>query len=182
MSKAEFEEFIAKNKNLASSNNKNVEGELKYWRHSIENLYNIIENYMDSYIKSKQANIDYQDIELNEEFSGTYTVKRAIVKISDSTITFNPIGTMLIGSKGRVDVFGPRGKARLVLVKKNISSARDMIKVSIKSPNELSEPPKKSEQSQSEWVWKIASFPPEMRLDELTEDNFFDLLLSLIDA
>jgi hypothetical protein len=44
-----------------------------------------------------------------------------ILKIGRQEIVMTPIGTLLIGAKGRVDVVGPAGRARLVLVNSQAS-------------------------------------------------------------
>ena len=39
-----------------------------------------------------------------------------ILKIGRQEITMTPVGTLLIGAKGRVEVVGPAGRTRLLLV------------------------------------------------------------------
>ena len=71
------------------------------------------------YIDAGSVKIDCKPLSINEEFSGPYDELSMLVYIGKSVVEFRSICTMLIGSKGRVDVVGPSGTARLSLVKKS---------------------------------------------------------------
>ena len=110
MTKSEFDAFVQKQQAEADK----VAGfdpkqQLQEWLDYIDLLYKKINDYMAKYIAANTASITYNDMTLTEDFSGSYSIRRMLLKIGRSTVTFTPIGTMLIGSKGRVDVQGPRG-------------------------------------------------------------------------
>ncbi len=155
--------------------------QLEEWRRYLVELYKKVSDFLNPYTQDESAQIEFRDIELNEDFSGPYTVQQMFIHIGNSTITLRPIGTMLIGSKGRVDVQGPRGTARLVLVNKYVSNARQLVQVKVLDPNSSSPPPEPKPDS-IEWAWKIATPPPEMTFTDLTKNSFFDLILSVADA
>jgi hypothetical protein len=182
--KAEFDKFVQRQKAEAEdATGPDPKQQLQEWRDYLEALYKQIEKYMDSYVADGTAKITFSDIDLNEEFSGPYTMRQMLLKIGRSAITFKPIGTMLIGSKGRVDVQGPRGSARLALVNKSASHASDLIQVTTSIVGRAqSPPPPKRENVKIEWAWKIIVPPPQMRFIELTQDAFFDMILSIADA
>jgi hypothetical protein len=140
-------------------------------------------DYLRTYIDSGAAQIDYRDVRLNEEFSGPYMAKEMILKIGRPTVTFTPIGTMLIGMKGRVDVQGPAGRATLFLLNKLATSAQSLIRVTITRPGQSPPPPPSAEAiRQIEWVWKISTPPPEMKFIELTQEAFFEMVLEVANA
>lgn len=182
MSRTEFDKFVQR---------KNAEEDvvpafdpkrrLDEWIHYLRVLYNTVNEFLAPYIEGGTAQTEIRDISLNEEFSGPYTVQQLLIRIGNSTITLCPIGTMLIGSKGRVDVQGPRGIMRLVLINKNVTHARQLISVRISTPGAPPLPPQPNS-DQIEWTWKIATPPPEMKFIDLTADNFFDMILSVADA
>jgi hypothetical protein len=155
--------------------------QLNEWFHHLDALYAKAGEFLSSYIRHGTARIEFRNIDLNEEFSGPYTVRQLFIHIGNSTIILRPIGTMLIGSKGRVDVQGPRGTARLVLINKKVTHAHQLIRVRISVPGEPPPPPE-PKPDQIEWAWKIASPPPDMKFTDLTEDSFFDMILSVADA
>ena len=84
--------------------------------------------------------------------------------------------TLLIGTKGRVDVTGPTGATRFMLVDKDASRPR--LGVTIQSnprrPPAL-EPPAKP----IDWTWKIVTSPPTVRYIDLTQDSLFRTLLEV---
>ena len=53
---------------------------------------------------------------LNEENLGIYEAPGLKVQIGTGSVTFTPIGSVIIGGYGRVDVSGPRGEVKLVAV------------------------------------------------------------------
>jgi hypothetical protein len=157
--------------------------QLSEWLDYLDALYKQITTYLRTYIDSGAAQIDYRDVRLNEEFSGPYMAKEMILKIGRPTVTFTPIGTMLIGMKGRVDVQGPAGRATLFLLNKLATSAQSLIRVTITRPGQSPPPPPSAEAiRQIEWVWKISTPPPEMKFIELTQEAFFEMVLEVANA
>lgn len=184
MSKSDFDEFVkrqqAEQQEAAAFNPKE---QLDQWLGYLDALYGAITSYLKTYIDSSAAQIEYRDKTLNEDFAGSYVAREMILKIGRATVTFTPVGTMLVGSKGRVDVQGPSGTARLVLVDKLATTARSLIRVTIRSANHPPPPPPSPEAvTQTEWTWKIATPPPEMKFIELTQEAFFNMILSVANA
>jgi hypothetical protein len=68
-----------------------------------------------------------------------------ILKIGRQEITMTPVGTLLIGAKGGVEVVGPAGRTRLLLVSSKASGPTPAVET----------PPKKIK-----WAWKIATSAP----------------------
>ena len=184
MSKSDFDAFVKRQQAEKRAEEAfDPHEQLREWTHYLSTLYQQIEFYLDKYTKNEGAYIEYNTITLNEDFIGDYQVPRLVLKIGRSTITFTPVGTMLIGSKGRVDVKGPRGSARLVLINKRANSARQLISVTITTPGDPPPPVSPSELvRQVEWVWKIATPPPRMEFIDLTDDAFFDMVLAVANA
>jgi len=185
MAKTEFDQFVARQQAEASETEDfNPEQQVKEWKEYLERLYSNVKEYMRPYVENGTAAITLSDIELNEEFSGPYMVRQLQLTIGRSIVAFKPIGTMLIGSKGRVDVLGPRGNARLTLMNKNITSARELIRVrvSVVGSSPARPPERKHQNEVIQWVWKIASPPPDIRFVDLTQQAFFDMVLSVADA
>jgi hypothetical protein len=184
MSKTEFDEFVqrqrAKNQEV---NEFDSQKQLEEWIDYLNQLYDDISGFMRGYICNGDAEIKFRDINLNEDFIGDYTAKELILIIGRSTIIFKPIATMLIGSKGRVDVQGPRGQVRLSLINKKVSSARQLIRVTVTLPGEpVPASPLIEDVNKIEWAWKIVTPAPEIRFIDLTEEAFFDMILSVADA
>ncbi|MFZ1108413.1 MAG: hypothetical protein WAN43_08720 [Rhodomicrobium sp.] len=153
------------------------------WLDYLEKLYARIAEYLDEYIKGGTIKLRYSTIELNEENIGAYKAKRLTVAIGAQEIVFTPVGTLLIGSKGRVDVQGSAGNSRLVLIDKNLTNPKQMFRVTVttippggsKMPSAESAPSPK----EIEWAWKIVSRPPSMQFTELNKETLFELLMEV---
>jgi hypothetical protein len=184
MSKSEFDSFVQQQQTDAEK----VAGfdpkqQLQEWYDYLDLLYKKLDEFMERYVKAKTASLEYDTITLTEDFSGSYPIRRMVLKIGRSTITFTPIGTMLIGSKGRVDVQGPRGGARLILVNKEVSHARQLVNVRVSRPGDPPPPlPTVDDIKNIEWAWKIITPPPEMGFIELTDESFFNMILTVAHA
>ncbi len=131
--------------------------EREEWLQRLRDLYNQIEIYLDDYLKSGAISVSKTNIELNEEDVGSYLAPKLTIKIGRQEISFTPVGTMLIGSKGRVDVYGTGAKGRIVLVRNKDSKAS----------------------KDTEWVWKIGGAPSYATLIPLDKDSLLNLLIEV---
>jgi hypothetical protein len=181
MSNTDFDAFVKRQQvEDEKKDGFDPEKQLREWLDYLNALYEQIKGYLKAYVESGTAKIALRDIQLNEEFSGVYTASELILTIGRSTVTFTPIGTMLIGSKGRVDVQGPLGKARLALVNKAVTNARQLIQITARFVGDPPpSPPPKQAIKHIEWTWKISIPPPEMEFVELTQDAFFNMILTV---
>ena len=181
MSRTDFDDFVKRKRALREDAAVDRDKQLADWREYLDVLYTEIKSFLKKYIDDGTAKIEFRPIELNEEFSGPYEATQMLLHISTSIITFRPVGTMLIGTKGRVDVQGSRGGARLSLIDRKVTEARQLVRVTV-SINGEPPPPAEVKPYKIDWVWKIITPPPEMKFLDLNEDNFFDMILGIADA
>jgi hypothetical protein len=147
------------------------------WLDSLQQLYKSIEEYLCEYIKAGAIKLRDSMIELNEENIGVYKAKRLVIAIGAQEIVFTPVGTLLIGSKGRVDIEGSAGNSRLVLINKNTTHPTQMVRATVRIiPPEGGPTPSPKE---IEWAWKIVSRPPAMRFTELNKETLFEMLMEV---
>jgi hypothetical protein len=185
--KRDFDEFVKrKQAEKAAAASIDWGSQRDEWLNYLNALYAQIESFLEAYLSAGEAQCEYREIPLNEENIGSYTAKQMILKIGRQEVTFTPVGTLLIGMKGRVDVLGPAGKARLVLLDKKATNARSLIKVSVSVVGKGKTPPSPPPVSQPlepiEWAWKIVSRPPEMKFTDLTQEAFFEMILEVANA
>ena len=183
MSKSDFDAFVARQQAEAHDKGYNPQQQLEQWLRHLENLYAQITEYLKPYTSKGTAKVELYDVDIHEEFIGNYKAKAMNLKIGISSVSFTPVGTMLIGTKGRVDVHGPLGKARLVLIDKEVTSARQLIQVSFRRPGDPPpEPLKVKSANEIEWTWKLSTPPPEMNFLDLTQEVFFNMIIAVADA
>jgi len=177
MTNSKFDEFVQQQNNNEDDSVFDPKQQLNEWFDYLDVLYKNITSFMKTYLDKNQAEISYDNITLTEDFSGSYEIRRMLLKIGRSTITFTPIGTMLIGAKGRVNVQGPSGGARLILMNENVTTASQLITVRVSKPGEA--PPALPKAKDINWTWKIMPFAPKRDFIDLTEDSFLEMILTV---
>jgi len=173
----DFDAFVKREQTAAAAEGERVDWarERDEWLGRLKELYDQTESFLAEHIKTGGIKVNYRDIELNEENIGSYRARQMILKIGRQEITMTPVGTLLIGAKGRVEVVGPAGRTRLLLV--NSEAPGPTIKVAVRiggepDPRAVEAPPK-----EIKWAWKIATSPPTIRYIELTQDSLFQALM-----
>ena len=176
--KNDFEAFVKRQQQRASEA-KQVDwlNEREQWLGYLNKLYETIESFLAPYTENGRITHRYREIELNEENIGTYKARQMILKIGGQEIVLTPVGTLLIGSKGRVDVIGPAGRTRLILVDREASAPT--IKVSVHIGGKPQAAPKEPPHKKINWAWKIVTTPPAVRFLELTQESFFRALMEI---
>jgi hypothetical protein len=184
---AEFDNFVKRQQQLAAqaTAEKQIpfdpQKEVADWVGRLNALFVQVNNFLDEYIAAGSISTKLEDIELNEEFSGPYIAPKMIIRIGLDEIKLIPIGTMLIGSRGRVDVVGRAGTSRLLLVNKKAASAAQLVSVTIVD-QKTSVPAKAPASQPIEWAWKIVSRPPALTFIELNKESFLEIMLEVSNA
>ncbi len=148
------------------------DSELDYWMKRLAELYDTIADFLDPYIEDETVSLTYSPLVLTEENIGTYQTREMHIAIGRQIVTLRPVGTMLIGTKGRVDILGSAGRSRFMLTDKEATGARGLVRVSVGGVIPPNHPP-------IDWVWKIVGSPPAIRVTELTKDTLFQVLMEV---
>lgn len=172
MTKNAFSKFVSDQGKAADD--KSVDDELVEWLAFLSELYVRTENSLLDYLQPGVLEVRYSPIELHEELVGTYSAEQQIILVGKNTVRLTPIGTFLIGTKGRVDMEGPRGVARLILAPKG-ATAPQVSFSSTTNPTTSPSPP-------IEWVWKFSTPPPQIRYTELTDETFRTALMRVVNG
>lgn len=147
------------------------------WLRHLNELYDQIEAFLAKYIKKGEIKLNYDDITLTEEDIGSYGAREMILKIGRQEIRLTPIGTRLIGIKGRVDVKGPAGRTRFLLV--NSEESGPTIKVTVNYSGKAEPRAEEDGPKRIKWAWKIATSPPTIQYIELTPESLFQALMEV---
>jgi lysyl-tRNA synthetase class II len=178
MGKKDLQAFIAAKDKIDKTKEIDWTKKKDDWLEKLNKLYADIESWLNDFEKDV-ISIKYIDKEINEEHIGMYSARKMILRIADEQVVLDPVGTLLIGAAGRVDMIGKNGKVKFVLVP--ASSKGIQIKVTIKAEGE---PEKAAEDTQNtakeDWVWKIATPPPSIKYLEIDSDSFSDALLEVV--
>ncbi|WP_371331813.1 hypothetical protein [Klebsiella quasipneumoniae] len=162
--------------------------QIKEYQELVEQLYTLTLSSIDELIREGLIQVDREKINIHEEALGDYEIDMLLLSINHKKIKFVPAGTMLIGSKGRVDVFGPFGSEKFMLIRKGLKKPGDLIKVTVQindpknSPSSEREEPRKK-LTVDDWEWKtLPSDNRWMKFDDVTSDTITDLIMRLING
>lgn len=180
---SDFDNFVNRQKEIVEAEKINEidwEKVKEQWISRIDDLYNKFENYLSKWINENSVYIEYEQIPMFEEKLGSYTVKQLSITIGKHKILFKPIGTLLIGAYGRIDIEGPFGSARIVLVDAKAKSFSDLLNIRViinGAPEENELPKKQTKEPMLEW--KIVGKPPSNYLSVLDKESFITLIMEV---
>lgn len=145
------------------------EAEKKAWLGMVNDLYTRLTGFLKPYIEAGQISIDFHDAEISEEHLGVYSVPVATIVIGSKTVTLEPVGTIQVGSRGRIDVIGNLSRAQLILFERGavaqllpssgVGKARQGIKPL----------------AEGLWMWKIVT----RDTVDLTREAFLNLIVEV---
>lgn len=150
------------------------------WLQYLADFYNKVEKFLGEYRESGDVAFNYDEKDIREELIGQYRVRSLRIRIKDKDVVLDPVGTNLIGAKGRVDMIGDAGTVKFVLVDRRLNGPG--LSVAIKTQGKPREVEEEKEAEGIEWAWKIATPPPRIKYIEVNAESFFDALMEVINA
>jgi len=154
------------------------------WIKEVNAFLSQTKGYLGKY--KDRVNMTEQDHMINEEYLGTYSTRKLIVKFNHDTVVFTPVGRNVIGAKGRIDMEGKAGTVKFVLVGEDSKTPQILTAIITNEEDQKeydNQIKKLSEVSKlGKNVWKIATPPPKIQYLELNEDSFFDALMEVING
>ena len=147
------------------------------WKEHLDEFYQLAEGFLQKYLDQGKVQITRVTKQINEEYIGNYDVESLEVQIGTIKICFDPIGTRILGAKGRVDMLGPHGTVKFVFVSEAASSPA--IRVIQGTSSEVMDEPK---DGVDEWAWKIRTRPPNVKYIELEEESFLSAIMEVANA
>lgn len=181
MSKATFEQFLNDNvsKKQEEEEQFNPEKEKHEWLNFIKIFYDQVNEWLKPFVEDGRMQTNFVQNNLTEEYIGTYSVDNMEVMFAGQKLTFAPIGTLLIGTKGRIDLIGPKGSVQFILVDQDSTELK--VKVTMRSASTPA--PKEEPSKKIEWTWKIIErTSSRIKYIDFSEDNFFDALMGLVNG
>ena len=185
MSTKTFDEFVQRRLNEAQTNEsgKDVDWDRRRedWIRSLSDLYATMERYLKKYTDAGQISVERDMLQIAEDYLGSYKVETLTFQIGNDKVVAKPIGALMIGAAGRVDLIGARGTLRLVLLKKEEPTFRTKIEIGERVDKKANKP-HISGREIKESGWYIATLPPRVSATPLSADTFRDALVELSDV
>lgn len=111
----EFDQFLAAQK-ADKIKHGNLSDRKAQWLEKIDALYALVDQLLAPYFANGSMERATSMTDVREELLGAYKAPTLTIDMGGSSIRFVPIGTILLGAPGRVDLVGMRGSVRFVLV------------------------------------------------------------------
>jgi len=177
MSKKEFSDFINRQRPPVAKDEKPVDwgAEKEQWLKYLNELYQMVEAFLKEFIENGSIVFEYKRLVLSEENIGEYEVRVMVLTFGTNQIKLTPIGTLLIGTKGRVDMTGPKGTVRMILADKDSTGIKIIVRML-----DANAPAVQEEAKPINWEWKVVvTNAPGMSYQKLTQDTFFNALMEV---
>lgn len=187
-SMGKLEDFIDNIEKKEGNTGFDAEGVIRLFRQRVEDFYCRVEqDWLKSLIDSGKIHCTREGIAVTEESLGTYPMDEMVIKFFRFTIRLTPIGTILIGSPGRIDMTF-EGKSRmLVLVDRRITCAAEQIVIRERfvdgqQADDEEEQAEVEEKPKPEYVWKYIDDPREYTYAVLDKESFQNLIVELVNG
>jgi hypothetical protein len=182
MSKIDFENMLSKHNEKTKQQQEILEKEKEEWLAFIQQFYDSVELWLKPYLEKGQLSYNYEKITLTEEEIGSYEVNVMKINFAGQQIKLEPTGTMLIATKGRINMEGVRGNVVFMLADK--SSQGIDIKITtttfVEGKPLQNKMPEKIQEREPDWTWKIVlKERRKIAFDDFNEENFFNALMEV---
>lgn len=187
MNKTDFEQFL-KNSAVAKKEEAPIDwdGQRQEWLNFIDAFYSNVEEWLDDYKQQNLVEYVYTNKNITEDYIGSYDAKKMDLILVGNRLTFEPIGTLLIGAKGRIDLIGPKGTIKFLLVdklSKGVTFRFTTTVIEEDGSEKTIDSGKGIQKKEPEWTWKILERnTPRVSYVEFTQENFFQALMELVNG
>lgn len=130
-----------------------------WWQNKVGELETQVKEWLRPLIDSGTIKFSQWTVRITEETLGTYSIPTVQIELRHRNLWLRPIGSVIVGGFGRINVDGPAGNAMLIL-----TNERDDI-----------QPDKR--RAEAEWFIAHPKRPTELRI--LTRESFEQLFTDL---
>ena len=146
------------------------------WLQELEDLFARMEGHLKPYTQAGEIEIERTPIQLREDQLGTYNAEKVTFTIGREKIVAKPIGTLLIGASGRVDLSGWRKTVKIVLLAKG----GPVLTTKVKAGGVTEESSRSMVRGDvDEAGWYIETPPPESIVVAFGGDSFRDAIMEV---
>jgi len=177
MTNTSFDDFIKQRSEVSKKAEIDWQAECDKWKKHLSEFHDKVEGFLKPYTDSHKLKVTRKKVDLHEEYIGSYKADALDILLGNTKITLKPIGTNIIGAKGRVDMIGPRGIVRFVLVSRDSNGPKISVQIGKQSKEVSSE-----EKIEPILEWKISTSSPRISYMELVEESFQTALMEVVNG
>lgn len=148
------------------------------YKRRVEELYSLItDDWLLDNIKDELISFYREPIIIREERLGEYEINSLILVIEGKKVLLKPYGTILIGTRGRIDISYGMHNGMFILTGENVTSPRAHIVVTINGEKPHK---RKEEENPGKEVWKFVNRDGMMQYISLDKKSFQQILMALM--
>jgi hypothetical protein len=107
-------EFLRSRKEHAAKSEIDWQARKDDWVRSVEGLYALVAKMLRNSIETMDVSVRTLDMEVTEDYIGTYTIPALELIVGGERVEFRPKGALVVGAAGRVDIRGGRDTVTLI--------------------------------------------------------------------
>lgn len=115
----------------SSENEIDWEGRKDAWLRRINELFVDIEKWLKPHLDNRLLEIERTQSVLNEQHIGSYSVPKIEMLAGTDRVSLSPVATLIVGSYGRIDMSGPKGRKLMLVLSDTDQPASIRIRVSV---------------------------------------------------
>lgn len=116
---SDLNDFLKKKLEEKTKKEFNAEEEKKKWITSSDEIINNIRKWVEEPVKNNLVELIDEEVEINEERLGKYKINSLAIRSLWDTVYIRPIGRMILGAIGRIDILSTKGKYSILLTVDN---------------------------------------------------------------
>ena len=168
------------NAEKTAANSFNPQERIDRYKKRVEELYSqITEDWLRKNVEDGLITITREAVTIREELLGSYEVDSLIITIDEKKILLRPYGTILIGTRGRVDISCRMRNGMFILTGENVTSPRANIVVTVNGERPRR---KKVAEEPGKEVWKFVNRSGMMQYVSLDKKSFQQILMALMNG
>jgi hypothetical protein len=114
----EITDFLKGRETKSKSQVQNWQKIKSEWLDEIDKFFEMVRTWLSEPVAEGLVKISEGKTIISEENIGRYQVPTLTIMALNNTFRFNPVGRLVIGSKGRIDMETPKGEIMLLLGEK----------------------------------------------------------------
>lgn len=187
MTKA-LDDFVDREARKHAARREEVDWDLRRerWLEKLGEFYDFVDSSLKKYVDRDKVRIIRGTKSLNEQYIGSYEAPTRLVEIGDNRISLDPVGAMLIGAYGRVDMRGPYGRVKFALVSGgDPGSDPGGAEISAGGSHMDDADMELRGAGCTTWEklgWTITTPPPRVRFLPLLEESFHEAILEVVNG
>lgn len=179
MGRAEFAQFLTDHEEDAGGEPIDWAQVRDEWLAQVQAFMEMARGWLAEYREAGRITVADEVIAVTEDHIGPYEAPQISLRIADKIVRIAPIGRLILGACGRIDMIGEAGRAKFLLVDRAATGVKAKVRIQV-DPQPAGQ--EQRDAGEAVLTWKLVTAPPSMEFHDLTEEVFFSELLRVIDG